>query len=305
MALVLAHQVQAVVIDTVSRVIAGKENDADTFAALYRYTMAPLKGAGIAVLRLDHAGKDVTKGQRGSSAKNADVDAVWTLTAAGPVITLHCEMSRTPVEAQAVTLRREIKPLRHEVTARAAAVGKVQVMMAKLDELGVPRNEGRIRCQKALNMAGIPIDTNVLTEAIRTRKQQPNLTDDLETAQSGSGETAGQTCLRPRSQVASANGAGNLTDDLRNSQSGSSEMAGQTCLEDQQSGSVRSGAGDQPNLTGSGGLSRRETPGQSGLGTLPDDHEPICTSCGEHHNRYGPAGRPCYRPAPPALKAAP
>ncbi len=70
-----------VVIDTTARVISGGENDADTFLGLYRHTIMPLKAEGRAVWRLDHAGKDLERGQRGSSAKRDDVDAVFELTA--------------------------------------------------------------------------------------------------------------------------------------------------------------------------------------------------------------------------------
>jgi hypothetical protein len=35
---------------------------------------------GVTYLRTDHSGKDTSKGQRGSSAKNDDVDLVWRLT---------------------------------------------------------------------------------------------------------------------------------------------------------------------------------------------------------------------------------
>ena len=38
-----------------------------------------LKEAGIALLRIDHAGKDLTRGQRGTSAKRDDVEVVWFL----------------------------------------------------------------------------------------------------------------------------------------------------------------------------------------------------------------------------------
>ena len=46
---------------------------------MYRNTLAPLKQRGIAVLRLDHQGKDGSSGQRGSSAKDGDVDTIWRL----------------------------------------------------------------------------------------------------------------------------------------------------------------------------------------------------------------------------------
>jgi len=70
-----------VIFDTVSRYIAGSENDADTWLDLYRRIHEPLKGMGVASLRLDHFGKDAEKGSRGSSAKTQDVDHVWELTA--------------------------------------------------------------------------------------------------------------------------------------------------------------------------------------------------------------------------------
>lgn len=70
-----------VVVDTTARAVAGAENEADTLRAFYRCTGAPLKRRDISVVRLDHAGKDATKGQRGTSAKNDDVDVVWKLSA--------------------------------------------------------------------------------------------------------------------------------------------------------------------------------------------------------------------------------
>jgi hypothetical protein len=68
-----------VIIDTVSRTIEGEENSNDTWLAFYRNTGKWLKAAGIPYIRLDHSGKDETKGQRGGSAKSGDVDAIWQL----------------------------------------------------------------------------------------------------------------------------------------------------------------------------------------------------------------------------------
>ena len=70
-----------VIIDTFGRAVHGDENDADTVRSWYRWTGIHLKHAGRAFLRVDHAGKDVTKGQRGTSAKNDDVDVVWQMAA--------------------------------------------------------------------------------------------------------------------------------------------------------------------------------------------------------------------------------
>lgn len=87
----LAHLVDAVVvvIDTMGRAVTGEENSPDSYRDFARTTGIMLKAAGRAVLRTDHAGKDKERGQRGSSAKNDDVDVViridpvqdgWTLT---------------------------------------------------------------------------------------------------------------------------------------------------------------------------------------------------------------------------------
>jgi hypothetical protein len=69
-----------VVIDTLSRVTEGDENDARTFQNYYQFTGQHLKRRKVGVLRLDHMGKDPRKGSRGSSAKGDDVDVVWHLS---------------------------------------------------------------------------------------------------------------------------------------------------------------------------------------------------------------------------------
>lgn len=70
--------VALVVVDTLSRVTEGPENDSDTYRNLYRHTWQPLKRAGIAAARLDHTGHEGSRA-RGSSAKGDDVDVVWLL----------------------------------------------------------------------------------------------------------------------------------------------------------------------------------------------------------------------------------
>ncbi len=67
------------VLDTISRMIDGKENDADTWLDLYRHTLLKLKARKVSSIRLDHFGKDASRGGRGNSAKTQDVDAVWEL----------------------------------------------------------------------------------------------------------------------------------------------------------------------------------------------------------------------------------
>lgn len=73
------HKVDVVIIDTISRFIGGKENDSETWLQVYSHVHEHLKRHGIACIRLDHFGKDDTRGSRGSSAKTQDVDHVWEL----------------------------------------------------------------------------------------------------------------------------------------------------------------------------------------------------------------------------------
>lgn len=115
---------ELVVLDTVSRVVAGEENSNDTWLNFYKNTGRLFKGAGIAVLRLDHAGKDSTQGQRGGSAKSGDVDMVWRMSLDVTKndddtegVQLELEATRIPVPAKdhRMTLLRRRDPLRHDL----------------------------------------------------------------------------------------------------------------------------------------------------------------------------------------------
>lgn len=112
-ALVDYYNPELVVFDTTSRIINGEENKADTFRALYRYALAPLKARGVGSLRLDHTGKDLSAGQRGSSAKADDLDTVWLLLDDGRGrYTLRLTFQRTNHHPAAVELIKSTDPLR-------------------------------------------------------------------------------------------------------------------------------------------------------------------------------------------------
>lgn len=172
LALAKAHRPVLIVVDTVSRVIEGSENDADTFANLYRHALAPLKGMGISVIRLDHSGKDLEKGQRGSSAKGADVDAVWLLVKVSESqLYLKREMSRAAHGVPLIELRRRADPLRHEVQAGAGGLPpKVAQIVDVLEQLLVPLDAGREVCREALADQGIKVRNEVLSQAIAARR---------------------------------------------------------------------------------------------------------------------------------------
>jgi hypothetical protein len=171
------HQVQAIIVDTVSRAVKGEENDNDTWLAFYRHTGLRLKQAGIALMRLDHAGKDITKGQRGGSAKVGDVDAVWRLdriSEAGgeTTLTLKCEAQRFPFQETDLTLKRRGFPLRHDVEAnprRAAFEAKVADCAKALDAADVPRTISERKAREALKSHGWRGGNDVLRRALQSR----------------------------------------------------------------------------------------------------------------------------------------
>lgn len=173
--LVARDQAELVVIDTTSRVISGEENSADTMRAFYMHTGLPLKAAGITALRLDHAGKDLEKGQRGTSAKNDDVDLVWRLDPRDGGLRLHATHRRQAWIPDYLDIVRLSDPLRHELTVSTVPPG-TRELVVQLDAIGVPHEYGRKRVREELAKHGIATPRNeVISAAIRMRKAVPDL----------------------------------------------------------------------------------------------------------------------------------
>lgn len=169
-----AYECEVVVIDTVSRAISGEENDNDTWLAFYRHTGKALKAKGIALVRLDHTGKDETRGQRGGSAKSGDVDAVWRMSemVRDKTYRLECEANRMPVAEKTLVIHRETRPLRHRVdSAGRAAVWSIKEREAiqVLKDAGVPLGAGRSVCREAIKSAGLKLSNELLSEVIKKR----------------------------------------------------------------------------------------------------------------------------------------
>lgn len=170
------YQCEVVVIDTVSRAVAGEENENDTWLSFYRHTGLALKRAGIACIRLDHSGKDREKGMRGGSAKYGDVDAVWRLTAlSDTTISLECTDHRMPVPRKLMTLEREEFPLRHKAAEEAwAAVADAKALEVDrlLDALGVPSAASVREARSALRDGGHKVRNEAIEKAVKARKMR-------------------------------------------------------------------------------------------------------------------------------------
>ncbi|HET6899925.1 MAG TPA: hypothetical protein VFK70_16330, partial [Vicinamibacteria bacterium] len=157
--------------------VAGEENDADTVRAFYRHTGSRLKRMGVGYLRTDHAGKDHSKGQRGSSAKRDDVDVVWSMRRGdGTAVLLDCSgSSRLSWVGPRLTLdRTETGGLvAYTAPVRMGWPAGTADRVADLDAIGFPVNGGRRTAREALRAAGkVPGRNSVLLEALRFRRER-------------------------------------------------------------------------------------------------------------------------------------
>jgi hypothetical protein len=164
---------QLVVIDTFARAVQGEENDSDTVRDFYRMTGLHLKADGRAFIRIDHSGKDEAKGQRGSSAKNDDVDLVWQLKLADDGYTLvrgKCRMGWVP---ERVALERHDRPFALSVAGGDSWEPGTKECAELLDELSVDLDAGERKVTAAIVEAGHPKPTRkVLRDAIKYRRRR-------------------------------------------------------------------------------------------------------------------------------------
>jgi hypothetical protein len=186
---------RASVFDTFGRAVGGDENDADTVRAFYRHTGSRLKRLGVGYLRTDHAGKDITKGQRGSSAKRDDVDVVWSMRRAPKgVVFLDCEgSSRLSWVGPNLKLERLVvadtvsytTPMRWGWPAGTAAKA------AEIDGLGLPADAGRPAVAEALKAAGLgPGNKRILEAAIKFRRNPSATSPEMPRNSNGAARSA-------------------------------------------------------------------------------------------------------------------
>ena len=159
---------QVVVVDTVSRAVSGDENENDTWLNFYRHTGLRLKQAEVALIRLDHSGKDETKGQRGGSAKSGDVDAVWRMSKIGDnTFRLACEANRFPIREKLVDLERIEDPVLRHKRDMQAYKRTTDEIIAKFAKAGIPRDgSATVRGTKeTLRAAGITFPNGAVNKA--------------------------------------------------------------------------------------------------------------------------------------------
>jgi hypothetical protein len=180
------HDIQLVVIDTTARAVEGAENDADTLRAFYRWTGLALKSKGCTYIRADHAGKDTSKGQRGTSAKNDDVDLVWRFTKRADNNILleatHRRMSWVPEKVE-IELRETADGLQHRLVEDKPSVA-AQSLVANLIRIGVRGDMSLKDVRKLMKDNNVRTAQDTLRSAmhiIKTRAQTAAVTGQDET----------------------------------------------------------------------------------------------------------------------------
>jgi len=172
MAIVERDGPEAVILDTMARVVSGDENSADTYRAFYRCSGCRLKAAGVGLLRLDHAGKDPSRGQRGSSSKADDLDIVWRLTTTEDRVVLSRTKSRVSYVPAEVPLIRETDPvLRHVLSSTRVPAGTADVIDL-LDELEVATDATAAVATRTLKAAGHGRRKTIVLAALKVRRDR-------------------------------------------------------------------------------------------------------------------------------------
>ena len=160
-----------VIIDTISRAVAGEENDADTFRAFYAHTGIELKRRGATWARLDHGGKDPTKGMRGASAKGDDVDVVWRLARSEKGVTLQRDAARMSWVPEKVSFGIQEDPLRYIRIEYVWPAGTSDTAEL-LDRLQIPLEASANTAVAALKAAGDGRRKQVVLAALKWRRER-------------------------------------------------------------------------------------------------------------------------------------
>ncbi|MHB1521170.1 MAG: AAA family ATPase [Ferrimicrobium sp.] len=191
-----------VIIDTAARAVAGDENSADTYRALYRHSITALKRRGVSLLVIDHAGKDAGKGVRGSSDKVGMADIVYSLTVSDSDVILNCKgTTRINWVAERVRYTQLLEPFRHVPETLPFTQAGIELARI-LDELDVPLDATRREIPKALKDAGLkPRRVATISEAQRIRRDRAN-----KAGRNQARKSLGTTGTKPGTRFGNQNG---------------------------------------------------------------------------------------------------
>jgi hypothetical protein len=163
-----------VIVDSYQRVISGEENKSDTARAYYTWAGIELKRRGLSVLRLDNTGKDTTRGARGTSSKQDDVDIELVMTRdADDPDKYHLEVTKGRMGDYATRLTITRDRTADTITwSTGGDPFRSYVNECKdfLDQIGVPIESGERPAYAAVHAAGRRFTRPVVRAAVKERK---------------------------------------------------------------------------------------------------------------------------------------
>ncbi len=153
-----------------ARVVEGDENSADTYRDFYRYSGCRLKAAGVALLRLDHAGKDISAGGR-AGLRADDLDS-YALSLVEERVVLTRTKSRVSYVPAEVALVRETDPYLHHVVAPVSYPPGTPDCAALLDKFGVALDATAAVAMGLLKEAGQGKRKAIVLAALKLRRNR-------------------------------------------------------------------------------------------------------------------------------------
>jgi hypothetical protein len=159
-----------VVVDTFARALTGSDENATLdVQGFYRHSGIMMKRRGATWLRLDHAGKDIERGERGTSAKGDDIDVSWQLARTDTGIRLTRKLARMSWVPETVDFAQLADPLRFVPVAGSWPAGTAETARL-LDELGAERDASSRKAEKLLREAGHGRQAAIVRAACRYRR---------------------------------------------------------------------------------------------------------------------------------------
>ena len=167
-----AYKPELVVVDTLSRVVSGEENSADTYIRFFRQSALAIKRRGLTLVTLDHLGKDADRGGRGSSAKKDGPEFVLQMTTkaiseGNVTLTLKNTKGRSGALPAQIIIKR--KNGRHYLDPEEYTSEEFELARL-LDSLSLPLDISVRAAATALKDAGHRKRTEMIAKALRARR---------------------------------------------------------------------------------------------------------------------------------------
>lgn len=124
------NSTDVIVVDSLSKFIHGDEQDSGTHTRFYVHSLLPLRIAGRSIVLIDHAGKDISRGARGTSAKKDNVDLFMEIGRKARGAYLETKKQRHTWVAGSYMYRRFTDPIAYAITNDCVFCGAPATMLS-------------------------------------------------------------------------------------------------------------------------------------------------------------------------------